>query len=222
MSESPIIIVTELIGAVAFSISGSLIAVRRSLDLFGVVLVGCITSVGGGILRDVFLGRFPPAIFSNGIILAIAAVTAIIVFVIAYFNAQKFEALEKQIEKINNFFDAVGLAAFSITGTEAACSAGFSDWVLFAISMGVLTGIGGGIVRDILVDTTPYVLKKHIYALASVLGSGIYYFIRIYGEKVIAIIVAMSIIIIIRMLATKYHWKLPKVLFSQRCSKEIT
>lgn len=222
MNEITIIIIMELIGTIAFAVSGALIAARRSLDLFGVVLVGCITSVGGGMLRDVFLGKFPPSIFSNAIILAIAAMTSIIVFVISYFNAEKFEILQKRIESVNNFFDALGLAAFSITGTEITCNSGFSNKALFAISMGLLTGIGGGIIRDILVDKTPYVLKKHIYALASIFGSGFYYYIRINGDKVIAIIVAMSIIILVRMIATKYHWKLPKVPFNVRSSEEVT
>lgn len=222
MSEATIIIITELIGTIAFAISGALIAVRCRLDLFGVVLVGCITSVGGGMLRDVFLGKFPPTIFSNTVILALAAITSVIVFVISYFNVEKYKTLEKRIESINNIFDAVGLAAFSITGTEMVCGSVFGDKAVFAISMGLLTGIGGGIIRDILVNKTPYVLTKHIYALASIIGSCLYYYIRMRGEKVIAIIVAMSIIIGIRLLATKYHWKLPKVPFNERSFEEIT
>ncbi len=211
MNETTIIYIMELIGTIAFAISGALIAVRRSLDLFGVVLVGCITSVGGGIMRDLFLGKFPPNIFSNVIVLIIAAITAIVVFVISYFNANKFESFEKRIESINNFFDAVGLATFSAIGTEMACELGFSDMAIFSISMGLLTGIGGGIIRDILVDSTPYVLKKHIYALASIIGSTIYYIIRINGNKIVALIVSIPIIVIIRLLAAKYHWKLPKI-----------
>ncbi len=211
MNEITIIFIMELIGTVAFAISGALIAARCSLDLFGVVLVGCITSVGGGILRDLFLGHFPPAIFSNIIILLIAAITSIVVFVIAYYNADKFETLEKRIESINNFFDAVGLATFSVIGTETACETEFSGMAVFSISMGLLTGIGGGIIRDILVDKTPYVLKKHIYALASIFGSCIYYFIRTSGDETVAALIAMPLIIVIRMLATKYHWKLPKI-----------
>lgn len=220
MNET-IIFIMELIGTVAFSISGALIAVRCCLDLFGVVLVGCITSVGGGIIRDLFLGKIPPSIFSNVIVLAVAATTSIAVFIISYFNAQKFEILEKRIESVNNFFDAVGLAAFSINGTEMAYSSNSSDKAVFAISMGLLTGIGGGIIRDILVDKTPYVLKKHIYALASILGSTLYYFIRTNGKEIVAIIVAMSIIIFIRILAAKYHWKLPKIHFNAKGSEEI-
>ena len=211
MNETSIIFIMELIGTIAFAISGALIAVRRNLDLFGVVLVGCITSVGDGIMRDLFLGKFPPNIFSNVIVLIIAAITAIVVFVISYFNANKFESFEKRIESINNFFDAVGLATFSAIGTEMSCELGFSNMAIFSISMGLLTGIGGGIIRDILVDSTPYVLKKHIYALASIIGSTIYYLIRINGNKIVALIVSIPIIVIIRLLAAKYHWKLPKI-----------
>ncbi|MBQ8794606.1 MAG: trimeric intracellular cation channel family protein [Clostridia bacterium] len=211
MNETVIIYIMELIGTIAFAISGALIAVRRSLDLFGVVLVGSITSVGGGIMRDLFLGKFPPNIFSNVIVLIIAAITAIVVFVISYFNVNKFESFEKRIESINNFFDAVGLATFSAIGTEMACELGFYDMAIFSISMGMLTGIGGGIIRDILVDSTPYVLKKHIYALASIIGSTIYYLIRINGNKIVALIVSIPIIVVIRLLAAKYHWKLPKI-----------
>lgn len=212
MNETTIVFIMELIGTVAFAISGALIAVRRSLDLFGVVLVGCITSVGGGIMRDLILGKTPPSIFSNLIVLALAAITSIVVFVVSYLHADKFEPFEKRIESINNFFDAVGLATFSAIGTEIACEAGFSDMAVLSISMGMLTGIGGGIIRDVLVDSTPYVLKKHIYALASVIGSTVYYLIRINGNKIVALAVAIPVIVIIRLLATKYRWKLPKVI----------
>ena len=107
MNGTTIIFIMELIGTIAFAISGSLIAVRRSLDLFGVVLVGCITSVGGGIMRDLFLGKTPPSIFSNVIVLVIATITSIVVFIVSYFNTNKFESFEKRIESINNFFAIV-------------------------------------------------------------------------------------------------------------------
>lgn len=220
MNEATIIVITELIGTIAFAISGAMIAIKRGLDLFGVVLVGCITAVGGGMLRDVVLGKIPPAIFSNCIVLVVAVATTIVVFVISYLNAQKFEAFDRQVERVNNIFDAIGLAAFSITGVEIACNSGFSDQAVFVISMGLLTGIGGGIIRDILVDKIPYVLKKHIYALASLLGSAFYYFIRVLGQKAIAIFVSMSIIIMIRIFATRYHWKLPKVHFNSKNFEE--
>ncbi len=177
-----ILVVMEWIGTIAFAVSGALIAVSCGLDLFGVTFLGCITAVGGGMLRDILLEQCPPAIFSNTPVLLVAALTSVIVFIIAYINRQHFEILREKIERINNVFDAVGLAAFSVTGTEIACAAGFSDKVLFVVIMGMITGVGGGIFRDVLVASAPYVLKKHIYALASLFGSILYYLIREHAE----------------------------------------
>ena len=206
-----VIKIMETIGTVSFAISGSIIAARYGLDLFGVVLVGCVTAVCGGILRDVFLGQFPPAIFSNIILLAVAAITSIAVFLISYLNSGKFEKLEKRIENANVLFDAIGLAAFSIIGIEVSFSCGYGENSLLAISMGVITGIGGGIVRDILVDKIPYVLKKHIYALASIIGCIIYYIIRQTGNRISGLFISIPIMVIIRLLAARYHWKLPRI-----------
>ena len=211
MSEM-IITAMEIIGTIAFAISGALISVSCGLDIFGVVFIGVVTAVGGGMLRDVLIGKFPPAIFSNTYIFAVAALTALVVFIIAYINRKHFKTLRERIERINNVFDAIGLAAFTVTGTEIVCAAGFEDKMLLVVLLGMLTGCGGGIFRDILVDKTPYVLKKHVYALASVSGSIIYYLINIYtGGKIIGTVAAMVFIIAVRMLATKYHWKLPKI-----------
>ena len=209
--EAAIITVMEIIGTVAFAVSGSIIAARYELDLFGVMLVGCVTAVCGGMLRDIILGLFPPAVFTNKILLALAAVTSLLVFIISYLNSKRFEKLKHSIENINILFDAIGLAAFSITGIEVAFKSGHGENALLTISMGVITGIGGGIVRDILVDKIPYVLKKHIYALASITGSIIYYLIRQTGNRVIGLFVAVPVIVIIRLLAAMYHWKLPRI-----------
>ncbi len=207
--------IMELLGTIAFAISGALIAVKNSLDLFGVTFLGCVTAVGGGILRDIILDQCPPAIFSNPSILIIAALTSVIVFVIAYKNRQHFESIREKIERINNIFDAIGLAAFSVTGTEIACVAGYSDNALLVIIMGMITGVGGGMFRDILVARAPYVLRKHIYALASLIGSLLYYIIGKCTHNILAgTVVAMLVIISIRMLATKYRWKLPRIEFS--------
>lgn len=204
--------IMELLGTIAFAVSGALIAVSRGLDLFGVTFLGCITAVGGGMLRDILLGKCPPAIFFNPSVLMTAALTALIVFAIAYKNQQHFQTLKEKIERINNVFDAVGLAAFTVTGTEIACAAGYSDNMLLAVIMGMITGVGGGIFRDILVAQAPYVLKKHIYALAALFGSLLYYIIREYAQNMMAATVAAVLsVILIRMLATKYRWKLPKI-----------
>ena len=207
-----IIDIMEVIGTIAFAVSGALVAISYRLDLFGVIFLGCITAVGGGIVRDIMMGQFPPAIFSNVPMLSLAAVTALVVFIIAYINAKQFTRMCEKIEPINNVFDAIGLATFTVMGAEAACGAGYGDKACFVIIMGMLTGVGGGIFRDVFVSKSPYILNKHIYALASIGGGISYYCIRLYGNNtILASTISILFILAIRMLATKYEWKLPKI-----------
>ena len=204
--------VLEILGTVSFAVSGALVAIGRRLDLFGVLFLGCITATGGGMLRDVLIGKVPPSIFSNSIIIIIAAITSIVVFVVSYINRKHFSKFSTTIESINNIFDALGLSLFTILGTETVCVAGFHDKTLFCILMGMITGVGGGIFRDVLADKTPYVLKKHVYALASLCGSALYYFVHpIIDGMVVPAVISMALIFAIRMLATKYLWQLPKI-----------
>lgn len=209
MSDT-VILVMEVIGTVAFAVSGALVAITRSLDLFGVIFVGCITSVGGGILRDLLMGQFPPSIFLNIPVLALAAATSLLVFLFSYVKRKSFGDFKRRLEVINNYFDAVGLAVFTTIGVEKAVSAGFGDHFIFAVCMGMLTGVGGGLIRDILVDQTPYILKKHVYAVASILGACTYFFGKIYCEP-IAVFLSIAIIISTRLLATRFRWQLPKI-----------
>lgn len=209
-----IIAIFEIIGTIAFAVSGALIAVSCSLDLFGVVFMGCVTACGGGIIRDILIGKVPPSVFDNSYIIFIATLSAIAVFIIAYINRHHFDTLREKLEKINNVFDAIGLSVFSVVGVEVAISSGFDDKKLFCILMGMLTGVGGGILRDVFADKTPYVFKKHIYAIASLLGSGLFYALRVtVGNVVLSASLAMILVFSVRMLATIYLWKLPKVHF---------
>lgn len=215
-----ILLVLEIIGTVAFAVSGAFVAIKGKLDIFGVIFVGCITAVGGGMTRDLLIGATPPAIFSNWYILLIAALTSAVVFIIAYIYRAKFDSVREKIEHVNNFFDAIGLAAFSVMGTELAFVKGFSDNALLSITLGMLTGVGGGIYRDILTDTTPYIFKKHVYALASIFGAALYFVIRIWtADTILPTIVSVLFVIAVRMLATKYRWSLPKIRFTDEDKK---
>lgn len=210
MTET-VLLVLEIIGTIAFAVSGAFVAIKARLDIFGVVFIGCVTAVGGGVTRDLLIGDVPPAIFSNLYILLIAALTALVVFIAAYITRKKFDAVLERVEHVNNIFDAIGLAAFSVMGTEIAFAKGLSDNAVLSIVLGMLTGVGGGIFRDILTDTTPYIFKKHVYALASIFGATTYYLLRLYVGTVIATSVGIALVFLIRMLATKYRWSLPKV-----------
>lgn len=207
-----IINIMEIIGTIAFAVSGALVAIGARMDLFGVVFVGCITAFGGGIVRDLLLGIHPPAIFTDFPIFLIAMMTAVAVFLVACINKKSFHSLKMKIEYINNFFDAIGLAAFTVIGSEVGYVNGFSNNSFIIIVIGMITGIGGGIFRDILIDKTPYVFKKHIYAVPSVLGSLLYFILRKYADSpTLASVLPMLLIVGMRILAAKYRWSLPKI-----------
>ena len=207
-----IIGVMEIIGTIAFALSGALVAIGSMLDIFGVVFLACITAFGGGMVRDILLGINPPAIFSDFRIFLVAIIIAVLTFVIAYIFKVKFNLFKKKIEVINNVFDAIGLSAFVVIGSEIACRNGFLDNGFVVVFCGMITGVGGGIFRDVLIDTTPYVFKKHIYAVAAIVGGITYFVLRKYTQNIeLASLLSMLLIFAIRMLATKYRWSLPKI-----------
>lgn len=212
-----ILLIMEWIGTISFATSGSLVAIRHNLDLFGVVTVGTITAVGGGIMRDVIIGNVPPKIFSNTLIIIVAVVTSLAVFLIAYLYRKKFNQLSESIDTVNIFFDALGLAAFSIAGVEVACMAALKENIILVIIMGVITGVGGGVLRDVLVNEKPYILTKHIYAVVSVLGCCIYYLLSVhFGFTVFATLFVLVFTLMMRLLAAKLRWKLPKIKFDDQ------
>ena len=201
----------EIIGTVSFAVSGATVAISKKTDLFGVVFLGAITALGGGITRDVLLGHFPPRAFTNALYVSVASVSAIIVFILARIFKEKYTMRERIFESVNNVFDALGLGVFTVTGINAALSSNAHGNAFFAIFLGVTTGIGGGILRDLLSASVPSVLKKHIYALASIIGGIIYYFLVINGvNKPLCVVVCVLCIFIIRILATVFKWNLPK------------
>ena len=204
--------ILNTLGTVAFSVSGALVAISCGLDLFGVFFLGIVTACGGGILRDLIIGNTPPMIFSDVTTLIIAGATALAVFTIAYIKTQRFKNISEKIERINNVFDAIGLATFTITGIEVVFSVSHGANSCLAIIMGLITGVGGGIFRDVLVSKPPYIFRKHIYALASLAGAVVYYVFKVYvGVPYLDSVLAMGLIFAIRMIATKYKWELPKV-----------
>lgn len=202
----------EIIGTVAFAVSGALVAVGANLDFFGVIFLGVVTAIGGGIMRDIMIGNNPPLIFDNAILFVIAILVSVTIFVIAYIFRKNYSALRTKLEVVNNLFDALGLAVFTVSGVEIGYLSGVSDNVLILVVIGMFTGVGGGIIRDVLIDTTPFIFRKHIYALASIIGSVTYIILRGLLHSVeISSLIAMAVIFVIRLLSTIFRWKLPKI-----------
>ncbi len=209
-SNELLFFIVEIIGTIAFSISGALNAIERRLDLFGVVFLGVTTAIGGGIIRDLLLGQIPPNAFLNYVYMLTGAITACLIFLLAYINTQRETPLPFLSDDMLNFFDAAGLGIFSVIGVQNTINAGFGDNAFFCIFLGMLTGVGGGMLRDIMSKTTPAVLRKHIYALASIGGSLCYYLLQGIHEEV-AILVTTVGVILIRLMASNYRWTLPRI-----------
>ena len=202
----------EITGTIAFALSGTMTGLRYKLDLFGVLLLAVTTALGGGCIRDLLLGRIPPVMFRDYRYLLVAVVTSLLVFLTAYVARGEYWKREELLASMGNVFDAIGLGAFVVVGIEAGIQAGYGDNGFFLVFLGLMTCIGGGILRDLFVQRMPGVLHKHVYALPCILGACLYLFlIRRQVSDVIATPVVMGLIFTIRMLATKFHWNLPRV-----------
>ena len=202
----------QIIGTVAFAASGAMLAIDRDLDLFGVLFLGVITAVGGGAIRDLLLGSFPPVAFRDATYVLVAFVTALIVFLLAAMGNVRYWRERDAMDRAFNLLDAIGLGIFSAVGAQTAMSAGFSGNAFLCVFMGMTTGVGGGILRDLLSKTVPAVLKRRIYAVASIIGAATYfYMVNLSAGVPVAMLAGMLITVLIRMLATHYAWNLPRV-----------
>ncbi len=155
------LLILNLLGTFIFGLSGGFLAVRKHLDLFGVLVLAAAAALGGGIMRDVLLGRTPPQTLTDWRYLAVAGVAGLAVFL-------QYSRIESWTSFIKTF-DAAGLGLFTVTGTTAALSAGLGE--VPSALLGMLTGVGGGALRDIMAQEVPMVLRGEIYALASLFGA---------------------------------------------------
>lgn len=203
--------VFDTLGTAAFAISGAMVACRKQADLFGVVLLAEVTAMGGGMLRDITLGQIPPALFTNYSGLLLSLVMALTVFFMVRCHKALYLQEEQLVEAINNIADALGLGMFAVTGCQVAISCGFGANLLLVISMGVLTAVGGGLLRDVILSEIPFILTKYIYALAAIAGAAVYCLLRGRGQPESAsMLCGICVTFLLRLLATRYHWNLPR------------
>lgn len=208
--EFNFIFILEIIGVISFAVSGSILAMEKECDLFGVIVLGCITSIGGGIIRDVILGIHPPMAFQDPIYAIVSIITSLVTFIIFYKNQITVQKYIKKLDYANLFFDSVGLAIFVVVGINTAIQYGSTSTFLILFT-GLITGVGGGILRDMMATQIPMVLRKRIYAVAALIGGSTYYFLYLLMPGTIAIIIGTLTTIVIRLLAAYYKWNLPRV-----------
>lgn len=207
------IFILELIGTVAFASSGAMIAIEKKMDIFGVNVLGATTAVGGGIMRDIILGLTPPGAFSHPVYVLVAALTSTILFVIAYAKPTAFESRVKTdyYDKLMFWCDTAGLGIFTVVGIQAAVRAVGGENVFFFVFIGTLTGVGGGVLRDIMAGEAPYILVKHIYACAAIAGGIVCVVGRTAFGEAYGTILGLAATVLLRFLAAHFRWNLMRV-----------
>lgn len=207
-----VVLVLEMVGVAAFAVSGVMVAVARELDLLGALVLGAITSVGGGVIRDILLGVLPPAMFVDPRYVIAAVGVSLVTFVVALCLGDRFLQRIERLGPLINALDAVGLGIFVTVGVDAAVRAGYGDNAFLAVFVGTMTGVGGGILRDQLVGRVPMVLQKHVYVLAAIAGAIAYYvMLRLDLLRPVALCLSSAIVVVIRLLAAHYRWNLPHI-----------
>ncbi|MFO7830934.1 MAG: trimeric intracellular cation channel family protein [Desulfuromonadaceae bacterium] len=191
----------DLLGTAAFAASGAWAGVRHQMDLLGVLVLGVVTAIGGGTLRDILLGDTPPFCLQNDTYLYLSIGVALAVFV-----------FHRYLEHIANpllYLDAIGLGTFVVIGTQKAIHFGAS--FIVAVAMGVMTATAGGMIRDMLSGQVPLILRKEIYASACIAGGALLYAGYAMGfNHTASALAAATLVIVLRLLAIRHNWALPR------------
>lgn len=197
-----LIYVFDLFGTMAFAVTGAFKAIEHKSDIVGIIILSIITGVAGGTIRDVIIGRFPPNSISDPTYVGISVASGIALFFL-YPHLQKHWNLFLK-------FDAIGLGVFSITGATFAYHVFGLNFLAIAFA-GILTAVGGGILRDVFVNEVPFIFVKELYVTASFVGVIVFYGLLVgdvplFAATVIGIIVTTAT----RLVAMKYNWNLPR------------
>ena len=202
------ILILELAGTMAFAASGAITALKKGMDLFGVCILGLTTAVGGGVIRDVILGNTPPATFLNPVYASVALVTSLVLFL------PRIRHLLMRDQRLYDLsmliLDSLGLGIFTVVGIRIAWRSTAEPTLFLLVFVGVVTGVGGGVLRDVMAGDTPYIFVKHIYACASLAGALVCAALWRPAGEVAAILAGAGVVVLIRFLSAHYRWNLPR------------
>ncbi len=206
------LLIIELVGTIAFASSGAMVGIKKQMDLLGVCVLGMTTAVGGGMIRDLILGVTPPIMFQNPVYALLAISFSILIFFWIYFHQGiKKSRFYDIYDKLMMIFDSLGLGLFTVVGVNAAVNMEYETTAFLQVFVGVLTGVGGGVLRDVMAKNMPYIFVKHVYASASIIGAITCVIIgRIFGQLP-GMLVGASVVFVIRILAAHFKWNLPRI-----------
>ena len=198
----------EIIGAAAFAVSGAVTALKKNMDILGVCVMGITTATGGGVIRDIILGRTPPQMFNDSKYVVVSLIVSIIIF-IPFFR--HFLTANKRIyEAVLLVTDSAGLGIFTVYGVKVAIDAGYADNTFLVLFVALVTGVGGGVLRDIFAHDRPYIFIKHIYACAALAGAVLCRLLWNGAGQSVSMVCGLVLVILIRLLSAKYKLSLPK------------
>ncbi|SFB74097.1 trimeric intracellular cation channel family protein [Butyrivibrio sp. YAB3001] len=202
----------DFIGTVAFAISGAITGIHKKMDVFGVNILAIVTACGGGVIRDIVMGSFPPQMFVNPFYVLVAAIVANIVFLIMYYHKGVPKKFSGVYDRGLFVFDTLGLSAFMVDGVMIGANFGYEDNLFLLVFLGFITGVGGGVLRDVLSNQMPAIFVKHVYALPVIIGGILMVFIHeMMNAWNAAMVCSFVLVILLRVLARHFRWNLPKV-----------
>lgn len=195
------------VGTIAFAMSGAFKAIRHDFDVLGLMVLGFATAIGGGLIRDALLHRTPAAFIDNGP--AVYALIGCLIVLVSHWLSQKVWGLANPESRSFLILDAIGLAAFTVLGASAGADAGLN--IFGIIMLAALTGVGGGMIRDLLAGEIPLVLKADFYATATIIGAVVFFLLSWLGfGPTTGSAVTFAVTLLLRLMAIQYKWQLPK------------
>ncbi|WP_295234876.1 trimeric intracellular cation channel family protein [Veillonella sp.] len=199
----------DIIGTIAFAISGTLVGIGRRMDIFGMLVLALATAIGGGIMRDLIVGNIPPnSLRTFTYVFLVMAVTFGVFFIYRVRRAHYIGT--RWVRRMYLGADTLGLASFTVTGAGIGVYS-YPEMPVLAVILGLLTAVGGGVIRDVLAQRVPSVLREEVYALPAIIGGIVYYAFYHAGQWQMASYSAFIIVVVIRTLALRYNWSLPRI-----------
>lgn len=202
------ILILEIVGTASFALSGAMTGLKKNMDIFGVCVLGVTTAVGGGVLRDLILGLTPPATFIDPKYVVLSLIVSIVVF-LPPVRGYLFRS-HRLFDGLMLLSDSAGLGIFTVYGARVALFAGYGENTFLVLFVAMITGVGGGVIRDLFAGDRPYIFVKHVYACASLLGAMFWAALTPWAGADAATLAGFAFIVVLRLCSAHYHWSLPK------------
>lgn len=202
-------LIFDLVGTIAFAVSGTLVGIGRRMDIFGMLVLALATAIGGGIVRDLIVGNIPPNSLRTGVYVTIVIAVTFIIFLVYRLRRNHYIGT-RWVRQMYLAADTLGLASFTVTGAGIGMY-NYPDMPVLSVILGLLTAVGGGVIRDVLAQRVPSVLREEVYALPAIIGGIVYCMFYYAGQWQMASYSSFLIVVIIRTLAIRYNWSLPRI-----------